>query len=80
MPPVPVKLPQISYRTHVKHGNCFGALLISTTTMSTNADDSINNNHLNGDEEVEDAEDDEAVDTQEAGAGTGAGAGAPFNP
>ncbi|KLO20070.1 peptidase M24A, methionine aminopeptidase [Schizopora paradoxa] len=45
--------------------------------MSTNADDSINNNHLNGDEEVDDAEDDEAVDTQEAGAGTGAGAGEP---
>lgn len=47
--------------------------------MSTNADDSINNNHLNGDEEVEDAEDDEAVDAPEAGAAAGTAAGLYFD-
>ncbi len=51
--------------------NALGALLISTTTMTNNADESINN-HLNGDEEVEDGEDDGHVDIPEEGTGTGA--------
>jgi len=38
--------------------------------MTTNADESINN-HLNGDEEVEDGEDDGHIDIPEEGTGTG---------
>jgi len=55
---------------HALTENALGALLISTTTMTTNADESINN-HLNGDEEVEDGEDDGHIDIPEEGTGTG---------